>query len=288
MIKIKAFSLIEALVAVTIAGIVTVGVFSYFSDSIRGVAHSEKTMNALSQLQEISRKVRQQIYHMNLNHAGVGIDLCKGPQFKSVELSESVPDRIYPIRLIEVRGKEGLLEVDPSIVNYSKDYNDGKLIAVERRQLDRFFQGKNFPSQVIPYENALVVRPKEKNQQKITDYYLFTQGRKIIWRHHEDPANYLEVINVDEAGEEEILEEFGKAEKNVVNFSLNPVNEIVYYKPNPKGNMRTLRFLRFYVQVHLSIRTEKSDRGPSGGTFSNSFIVTSLFLNANRFGRGKF
>ena len=288
MSKQRAFTLVEALVAVAIAGVVTVGVFSYFGDSIRGVAHSEKTMNALALMQEISRKARQHVYHMSLNDTGIGIDLCTGPEFRNIDLSHSVHDRSYPIRLIEVQNEEKLLKVDPSVVNYSKGFKEGKAIAIERRTLDSFFLNKKFPGEAYPFEKSMVVISHEIDQQKVTDHYLFTSAKKMIWRHYNEPANYLQVIEVDEKGQEEVMEEFGQKDKSVVNFSMNPITEIAYYKPDPKKNVKIIRFLRFFVEVNVSIRTPESDRGPSGGIFSNSFIVTSLFINGNRFGRGVF
>lgn len=282
----KAFTLVEALVAVLIASVITIGVFSYFSDSIRGVAHTDKTMQALALLQEISRKTRHKAYNIAPFRAGIGIDLYQPPDRFFIH------KRHFTLRLVDTNNtSEKTVAVDPVTKNYVKKFLNGEEVFETRRAVDSYFLNKPaIPfSSMEGYEDALcVIVRKIPDIGEVVDHFLYTEGRKMILRFHPSPRNYVDFIEVDSKGKETIVESFGKKEQNIIQFSLSPVFDLSYCKPIESLPEKEFRFLRFFVDIHITVGTEKSQRGPKGGLFENHFRVTSLFINANRYGRGFF
>jgi hypothetical protein len=188
---------------------------------------------------------------------------------------------------------ETVIPLTPATKDYRRSFKDGKPYLETKRVIDQwFFTKKPLPFfEMAGFEDGLVVYQRKlpgKGSEEVLEHYLFTENRKMLLRHYPPPESYVEFYDINRDGKETLLESFGKKKKNIVHFSLTPVFELAYFKPDETEPDRELSFLRYFIDVKIGMETGGTKRGPRGGLFELHFRVINLYCNANRYGRGIF
>jgi type II secretory pathway pseudopilin PulG len=301
------FTLIEAIFAVLVASMVLTGVFSYFTDSMRGVAHSEDTLDTIREVQTLSNAVRRHLFEMEplLSPNGTPADQAY-EDWGTIPL----PERHYKVRVFETTGTDSTRElaVDGTII---KEMGHEKISGVDTFYIKK----KTYPRIIADWieqrgvinigeqpvmENSFVAMEREVNQPypaKVREYHLFSQRQHYIFRHYleaegENPFNYIDLIRVNPDDHKEILvRSFGKPDKEfngrIKTFSLTPIFEFAIYRckdcPSP-----VMEYVRFYTEISMVFSGQKKGNGPESRTFSMNMRVINPYLNSKPFLKGAF
>jgi prepilin-type N-terminal cleavage/methylation domain-containing protein len=284
------FTLIELLFSVAIASLILMGVFSFFSDSIWGVVHSEDTLKTVEEIGKLTRQLR---------HDLSGIRPFQGPSGESIDLyrkPQNFPlyERSYRSRVFQTNiGSSHEIQVSQTLKKFRKIEKDGRLQYESTRHLDTWFKNKSIHggSHLDSLEDAFVSFPVKLRKHpgiKIRDHYLFSGGRKILYRHFGEPLNFLGVYEMDASGNPVEIMNFGKDKQGqgrIPGFLIEPIFEFASY-PTHSFPQKRWDFLRYFLKVELEFQGKLSSTGPNSRRIEIKFRVMNPFLNGQKFVRG--
>ncbi len=287
----KGMSLIELLFSVFVATLIMMGVFSYFSDSVRGVAHSEDSLKTVEEIGRITRQLRYDLSEIRPFQGpnGESIDLYQTPE------SFPIHRRDYAYKVFETNASSSSeIKVDRTEKEFRRVFKDDKIQYLAKRRLDSWFDDRPIHGggHLGALEDGFVsfpVKLREHPGVKIRDHYLFSGGKKILYRHYGAPFNYVGLYEMDSSGNPVEITLFGKnasGEGRIPGFSMEPIFEFVLY-PVEYSPEKKLDFLRYFLQIKLEFQGSSSGTGPMSRRVELEFSVMSPFLNGQKFHRGR-
>jgi type II secretory pathway pseudopilin PulG len=300
--KYAGFTLIEALFAIAIAGGVLAFVFGYFTDSMRGVSHSEETLATIKTAQMLSTKLRDHVYALS-PFSGAPIEQLHSDRDPIALIPRNYANIVYrtdsptssspiPVNATKVRWlKEGPMfksreNWDPffqewfkkGVINmgaYAK-YRDST--ATIEREID------------IPYPSTKVIEFHFYHRSKIDG-----AGEHLMYRHYlgskNKPMNYVTLYKYDKDEKKPIeIESFGKTASGsgrILSFSVTPLFEFTRYKPH-RLSPPVLSYVKMILQVHILFKGQKKGYGPDGRNIDVSFNISDPFSNSDHWRKGQF
>lgn len=288
----KGFTLTEAMLATALASMILLVAWSWFQSSMRGVAHNEETLQALTELQNLATLLRQDLSRFSKTFAPVDLYWRSNPGLnrpphEALEtlwndrgLSDSLSSTISPSRASfsyqgQVNGKPTYkmkLSEDTSFKNHDFENRDMAL---------GYLPG--FATYEIQTEDE-----ESKESMNCREVWLSVGGATVLWRHYmgrdnEDLGQYIKRYTVNEEENELVLTHtFGHNDKGKgilegFNVSLNFENSI-FTDPKFPG-VTFYRYVKMYFGVTILMKGERQGFGPEGRQLPFSMAVFPEKIN---------
>lgn len=315
----KAFTLIEAVFSVLISSMLFYWVFSYFSDSMRGVAHSEDSLETIREIQNLTTRLKYDLYEIRpwayprwREYLNTPVDIYKTTDNLFLDY------RNYEHIVNQTHGLNSSSPIDiqaPHRKQFTRSSDGTGLythyVKPEHEHWDSWFRSFfQKPENVVlnfqyisAIENSFVVRElllDEPFSQTVAQEYFFDcsgqdLNKKCSYRFYDyagkDQAlHYVVRYSYDDEGIAQETGVYGRDADGfgrISSFRLTPVFEHAtgYEEPTDAPH---LCFLRFFINVDIEFKGQHRGFGPEGRTFRVSFSVMSPALNSSFSGRGYF
>jgi len=301
----RAFTLIEALFSVGIAGVVLTLLFGYFTQSVKSVAHNEDTLETIREINKLTTQLRRDLYQVApySSAGGAPIDLRYAPtQF-------NLKDRYYrtAVRTIHQGGIDDVATNETVVRFRLLETKDGVKIYERKATMDPFFDRPVQFNETLPIADGIVgvtreVKPPEgfgefgqefrTSLVKVAEVYLHipqADNRLIFYRFYPPPYSFVRRYTRNIKGEEILLDEFAKRRGTgrLQAFSISPVFQYVKYNPKPLEGA-VIEYNRFWSEVDLVFSGETKGTGPDSRKIPVQFKVENSYLNSNKWKEGMF
>ncbi|PCJ18773.1 MAG: hypothetical protein COB02_10085 [Candidatus Cloacimonadota bacterium] len=289
--KHKGFTLIEAVFSTLVASVVIGFVYSFFSQSTRGISHSETANKSSREIQLLSNAVRQDMYDLKpFYRAGNASIELWGRDSSFPLLKKYYSPSVYIDGLSGGSLKKGLKDTQKTH-KVDATINGIRAFKVETAY-DSWFQKKPvlYGSNVSGLQDALVHierKIKKPISATVSEYYIYKGTSRFVYRHYlkdnkNEPLNYVEYLQDPPSPELSpiLLKTYGKDKKGkgiITGFQIFSNFEYSYY-PDEDGN-DILEFKRFFVSVHIGTSNGRSTSLSTDKAYNISFNVMNPHLN---------
>lgn len=289
----KGFTLTEAMLATALASMILLVAWSWFQSSMRGVAHNEETLGALTELQNLATLLRQDLTRFSGGGAPVDLYWRSNPGLnrpphealetiwndRSLRDSTSTPNNPseatynYQGMVNGYPSYKMRLKQDPTFINNDFENRDLALGHLS-----------GFATYEIQEEDE-----ETKKSMNCREVWIGNGGAIVLWRHYIGRANeegigqYIKRYTVDQEEKELVLTHtFGYNDKNKgilegFNVSLNFENSI-FTDPKFPG-VTFYRYVKMYFGVTILMKGERQGFGPEGRQLPFSMAVFPERIN---------
>ncbi|MCJ8347000.1 prepilin-type N-terminal cleavage/methylation domain-containing protein [bacterium] len=298
--KKRGFTLVEAIFSTLVASVVIGFVYNFFSQSTKGVSHSEAANHSIRELQMLSNSIRQDLYNVKPFYSknGVSIELWNRPSsFKSY--TKFYTPSVYLDGLnggvlktgLKPKSKIHIFDKKEKGVRYyrTKEYSDTWFL----------YKAINYGGDISGLEDAVVhinrniVKPIAAS---VSEYYIFSKGQRLVYRHYLKAAsgeilNYVEYLEdlPTETRDEISLRTYGKSDKGpglISGFEIFPQFEFSFYPVDKDGDI--LEAKRFYISVHIKMDSKIRNKVSNEHSYDINFNVMNPHINNNSRYKGHF
>ncbi|PCJ18771.1 MAG: hypothetical protein COB02_10075 [Candidatus Cloacimonadota bacterium] len=309
----KGFTLIEAIFSTLVASVVIGFVYSFFSQSTKGISHSEAANQSIRELQLLSNSIRQDLFHLE---PFIDIAFIKGGKpklqrtFSSLELWNRNPTfpnliKYYPPHVFIDTLSGGVLKknLKPSKRKHTYDIskNSIRFYKPSIQITDGWFFGKQvkYGADIYGLQDALIhiKRKIEKPiSASVSEFYIYSKGRRLVYRHYlkdsdDKDLNYIEYLEdlPTKRRKEILIKTYGKSSDGtglIDSFEIKPYFEFSYYKNDLSQNI--LEFKKIYTKVSINMKIKIRDKISKQSNYNLTFNVVNPNVANRQRHKGQF